>query len=659
MTDQLSPIVSDSSTVTDIADVKARVDQLNAEAESMSRSDPARMLRLAEESKALAEEHGYEYGLAYALYHAGSAFWRMSHFTEALEFLKDALMLFEKLDDNHGRLRVLLNIGLVHQSQGKFDLALSHLSDALEIANLTNESVFKARILGNLGSIYNSLGRYDEAMAYYFDILPMAEESGNLPGTAGIFANIANTYINLGQFETALTYQNKAASVFKELGDKVGLSRILLNIGYNYESRAELATALEYYTDALKIFEEISDASNEAVTLLNIGVVYRRQEKFDPALEFFHQSLTLAEKTGDARLKTLVLANIGEIFKEQGDDKNALLHLETALKGTQELALKQREYEIHAQLSDLFEKSGNIAKAFDHFRKYTQLREEILNQKVQENVAGMELRFNVEKSEKEKEIFRLRNVELSAALAQVEALNKHLVELNNEKNEFLGIAAHDLKNPLSGIMLSASLLQVRFDKMTPEQRSRYLGQIETTAKRMSDIITNLLDINAIESGNINISLQKVDLNESIQQVLKDYHERCTAKDISVIYSDTFSSPFVLADKNGLTAVLENIFSNALKYSPLSTTITVELYDSNGSLECSIRDSGPGISTADQQNLFKKFARLSAKPTAGEHSTGLGLWIVKKLTDLMGGTIRCESELGQGTTFFLKLPKISV
>ncbi|MES2764411.1 MAG: tetratricopeptide repeat-containing sensor histidine kinase [Bacteroidota bacterium] len=656
MPEQSSTIAS--ATVADMADVRVRVDQLNAEAESISRSDPAQMLRLAQDAKTLAEEYQYEPGLAYALYYAGSALWRMSHFSEALEFLKDSLALFEKLDDNHGRLRVLLNTGLVHQSQGKFDVALSHLFDALEIANLTGDTALKATILGNLGSIYNSLGRYDKAMAYYFEVLPMVEDAGDMKKSAGLLANIANTYINLGQFETALTYQNKAAAVFKNLSDKVGLSRILLNIGYNYESREELTTALEYYTDALKIFEEISDASNEAVTLLNISVVYRKQGNFDSALEFLHQSLALAEKIGDARLETLVLANIGEVFKEQGDDENALSHLEIALQGTQELALKQREYEIHAQLSGLFEKSGDTAKAFEHFKKYTELREETLNQKIQENVAGMQLRFNVEKSEKEKEIFRLRNVELSSALAQVEALNKHLVELNNEKNEFLGIAAHDLKNPLAGIMLSASLLQHRFDRMTPEQRSRYLGQIEVTAKRMSDIITNLLDINTIESGSMNIAIEKVNLDEAIQQVLKDYQERCKAKDISVTYFAKCASPLVLADKNALTAVLENIFSNALKYSPLATSIAVELNDSNGSLECSIRDSGPGISTGDQQNLFKKFARLSAKPTAGEHSTGLGLWIVKKLTDLMNGNIRCESELGQGTTFFLKLPKNS-
>jgi signal transduction histidine kinase len=634
----------------------AQIDGLNAEAESVSRTNPAQMLALALEAKALAEEHSYESGLAYALCHAGSACWRMSRFDEALEFLKDSRAIFEILADIHGKLRVLLHKGLVYQSRGKFDAALSNLFDALEIVNQTDDPASKARILGNVGSIYNSLGRYDEAMKYYFDVLPIVEDSGDRQRTAAILANIANTYINLGQFETALTYQNKAAEIFKELGDKIGRSRILLNIGYNFENRDQLATALEHYTDALKIFEEISDTANQAATLLNIGVVYRKQEKFSEALEFFRQSLELAEKTGDVRLQTISMANIGEVFEEQNDLENALLHYKTALKGAQELALKQREYEVHMHLSRVFEKTGDTHNAFDHFKKYAQLREEILNQNVQESVAGMELRFNVEKTEKEKEIFRLRNVELSDALAQVEALNSHLVELNNEKNEFLGIAAHDLKNPLSGIMLSASLLQLHMDRMTPEQKKNYLAQIETTAKRMSDIITNLLDINAIEAGKMNITIETVNLQDIIQQVLKDYCERSSAKNISVTFLENTASQTVLADKNALTAVVENLFSNAIKYTQPGGSVVVQITEDDNSLECAIQDSGPGISEEDRKNLFKKFSRLSAKPTAGEHSTGLGLWIVKKLTESMNGTIRCESEPGSGSTFIFQLPK---
>ena len=110
-----------------------------------------------------------------------------------------------------------------------------------------------------------------------------------------------------------------------------------------------------------------------------------------------------------------------------------------------------------------------------------------------------------------------------------------------------------------------------------------------------------------------------------------------------------------SDRNVTVQVLENLLSNAIKYSPPSKNISARLRLVDGAARCEVQDEGPGLSAADQQRLFGKFARLSAKPTGGEHATGLGLSIVKKMVEAMNGRVWCESEPGQGATFVVQFP----
>jgi signal transduction histidine kinase len=240
---------------------------------------------------------------------------------------------------------------------------------------------------------------------------------------------------------------------------------------------------------------------------------------------------------------------------------------------------------------------------------------------------------------------------------RLEEQNSELLMLNNEKNELLGIAAHDLKNPLSSIHLTASMLISRGQYITPEQRTQRLKQIVTVSDRMSDIISKLLNWNALESGTMQVSMERVDVGEVLHKMVEEYQERAAAKFIPLRSTVLAPSAIVYADKQVMTEIVENLLSNAVKYSPPHKPIMVSLTANNGLLRLAVRDEGPGLSEADKAQLFKKFARLSAKPTGGEHSTGLGLSIVKKLVEAMNGRVWCESELGAGATFIVEVPLI--
>ncbi len=240
---------------------------------------------------------------------------------------------------------------------------------------------------------------------------------------------------------------------------------------------------------------------------------------------------------------------------------------------------------------------------------------------------------------------------MQTALGDLAASNERLLNLNNEKNEFMGIAAHDLKNPLTVIVGNAELTAMVKD---PEQIQKLSHNIVLAATRMRDLIANLLDVNAIEQGKYTSAVERCDVRALVEQCVENNQPVAAKKQIAFRVGIS-SGLWAQADRAATLQILDNLVSNAIKYSPLNTTIHVHALPERNFILVNVRDEGPGISEADQEKMFRKFTRLSARPTGGESSTGLGLAIVKKLAEAMSGSIQCHSSLGSGSTFALRLP----
>lgn len=239
---------------------------------------------------------------------------------------------------------------------------------------------------------------------------------------------------------------------------------------------------------------------------------------------------------------------------------------------------------------------------------------------------------------------------------ELEVKNEYLKQLNQDKNDFLGIAAHDLKNPLSGILGLAEIMQSSAEELSPQEILEYSTMIKESSEKMFQIIINLLDVNAIETGKMSITMEKVDVLPILNSLIKSYTNHLKNKQLALHFQPTELNYVAMVDKNIVQQILDNLLSNAIKYSPLGKNIYVRIqYLENKRLQIEIQDEGQGLSNADQEKLFGKFTRLSTKPTAGEHSTGLGLFIVKKLVTAMNGSVWCKSELNQGATFIVTFP----
>ncbi len=231
--------------------------------------------------------------------------------------------------------------------------------------------------------------------------------------------------------------------------------------------------------------------------------------------------------------------------------------------------------------------------------------------------------------------------------------NEQLERLSLDKTEFLGIAAHDLKNPIYNISMLAKV--IKDEDLNKEEIDEFAGDIITTSERMLELIRNLLDINAIEQGKLKMNVESVVLGDIAKSCVDNYLERAKAKGITLHYSAPEDMPKVLTDFGFTLQILDNLISNALKYSPYDKNVWVTLKTDAGKAFISIKDEGPGLSDEDQKKLFGKFARLTPQPTGDEHSTGLGLSIAKRYAESLKGDIKLVSILGEGCDFILELP----
>ena len=239
--------------------------------------------------------------------------------------------------------------------------------------------------------------------------------------------------------------------------------------------------------------------------------------------------------------------------------------------------------------------------------------------------------------------------------AAIERQNQELYRLNEVKNTFLGIAAHDLRGPIGFIqMITNFLLDTSEEPVTEDELKSFLNDINQQANHMLELIDDLLDVSQIEAGKLNLNLEMVEIDNLVNEAVNRHTKMAACKGTRVLLESCVPG-LVKADPARLRQVIDNLISNAVKYSPPGSKVYVGLRRTHEEWRINVRDEGPGLTSEDRQHLFQSFARLSARPTGGEKSVGLGLAITRRMVEAHGGKIGVDSEPGQGADFWFTLP----
>ncbi len=594
-----------------------------------------------------------EMGKAKVYNSIGNIYLNLSDYKYSLEYLHKCLTIIKGINDKKFEADVLLNIGLAYQELGDYTSSLEYNLQSMQTCT-NNDLEVPEGLLNNIGIVYQNLGDYPTSLEYFNECLKLTEEKDNQLDKGYTLGNISIVYSQQKKFPEALEYLHKSLEIFRSLGNRQAEANAYLNIGKAFRDMDDYEKAIEYELKALQLHEDISDLSGKSSTLLYIGEIYLSMGNFDKAREFFINGLRVAQDIGDTINETNAYLRMGEFFTKTNNNAVALDNLFMTLTLSEKRDAKKDLSKVHLLFYEIYRATGIYKKAFEHFEKHFNIEKEIHSIESERKLKSISIQYQYQNSEKEwniemekTEIYKLKNVELAEA-------NSRLIELNEEKNEFMGIAAHDLKNPLSGVLIYSKKLRTKIDKYSKEQISEMAGEMEKASERMFKLIAKFLDINSIESGKRNFKSVKFNAADVLKQIVLLNKNHADTKNIGITLN-CGDELMIYSDADSLGQILDNLVSNAVKFTYPGKNITVNGCIKDSVIRFEIKDEGPGLTESDKQKLFGRFKRLSAQPTANEISTGLGLSIAQKLTIILGGKIWCENEEGSGATFLVEIP----
>jgi len=321
-------------------------------------------------------------------------------------------------------------LGMINREVGKFAEAMSYSRKSIEIYEKLGDKNGLAIGYSTIALTYRAQGMIDKALEYYHMALKKKQEcDDSIEGLASFYFNIGACYATLDRLELSISFYEHAESVWKKLGARSHLASLYNNIGMVFGRKKELDKAREYFRKALDISDDLGDKKSSAITLGNLGILHGDLGDNESALNFFIRSLELYKEIGNRRGIAYTYGCLSGVYTDLGRLDEAEEFISKGLEITRKLKLKDWEILCLENITDLFEVKGDLQKALMYSRELKTCLEEHLNDKSIEKIARLQVQFETEKKEKEAEIYRLKNVELSRmndqlrdALVQVKKL---------------------------------------------------------------------------------------------------------------------------------------------------------------------------------------------------------------------------------------------
>ena len=238
---------------------------------------------------------------------------------------------------------------------------------------------------------------------------------------------------------------------------------------------------------------------------------------------------------------------------------------------------------------------------------------------------------------------------------ELEQSNDKLKHLNIEKNKYVGIVAHDLRGPIGNVFNFSELLISQYSDLSEEQHKKFLSIINERSSYSLNMIESFLDASKIESGILDLNFKIWDFSELIKNNISQNVFFADKKSQKLIFVCNEENLSILCDKDKIEQVINNLISNAIKFSPIGKNIWIKVEKNDNQFVTSVIDEGQGIPESELKSIFNSYQTTSVESTAGEKSTGLGLAIVKKIIEAHDGKIWVESEVGKGSCFTFSLP----
>lgn len=550
----------------------------------------------------------------------------MGDFAQAIEINFSILQQAEALGDEEGRYAALISIGALYWQMRDWASAEGFIRQAREAKLKTGELGFAD--YNNYGVALMELGRLEEAREQFEAAEPHAAESTQPYQMALLLSNLGDLYQRMGDTLTARAYLDEGLAKLESIGSDWVKLRSLRHYAHVLALEGDHAGAVAKAEEALAMARGIGNPSEQMDCLDALLAIHEAAGSWREALAVSQELATLNEQILGQRVRNQAIIRAIDLDFAAQQELIGQLRLQKQVAELESANLRQADRARLIQRNALLAGLVLVLLAF--------------------LVTLAQFRI----------IVRSRR-QLQTQQDELARTNDDLRRLMEEKDEFVGIVAHDLRNPLSAIQSAAAELQEQASPGGGSAAAAVSGEllrcIEQSSEAMEKIIADLLDLERINQQGFAARLEPLDAVDLVSSLVERKRQAAAAKrqDLELRVE---SSAEVLADGGMLQQVVENLLSNAVKYTPIGGQIRVTLrLDPSACLCLRVEDSGPGIPPARRDQLFTKFSRIGSRTTADEPSTGLGLYIAARLAGLMNARLAyAEAELG-GAAFSLLVP----
>jgi signal transduction histidine kinase len=564
----------------------------------------------------------------------------------ALSIGKSGLEASRKIHYKKGEALSLLQLGRVYRRQGNSLQALIEYIKAANIFESQNDFLNLASVYNSIGVIYENQGDYKKSLSYEKKALEFLNKAKNLSWHDSIiYFNIYHqtgvVYFDLKEYQKSATFFLEELHLSKIMGDKQGERIGYDDLGLLCLKEKKSSLALSYFQKALKTNSQPTDPINTIISSLNIGDAYLAIGKLNDAELNYQNAYRLSDSLKDNNLTVSSLIALIKLEKEKRNFEKALTY--------------QEKY--FALNDSLFYSEKNI-KLIEVEAKYQAEKKEKENELLTLQNESREIKLSQQRSQK---ILLLLSIIILLAfiafvffqLIKARKINKRLQNLILEKNTIMNALSHDLRIPLTKI--DSQIYSLYLDEISLELKNKYL-QIRNIISDGMDMVTNILDASYLDEKEPKIKIIELDYLELLQIILEENNALATLKKISFNLQVKTENIIIYSDRTLLKRVLDNLISNALKFSFPNSIVTIIVQETSDKKVCfSIEDNGVGIKEEDLPKLFKRYGSFSSLPTGEETSMGLGLYISSRLVIYLKGKIWCKSEWEKGSTFFVEFP----
>ena len=535
--------------------------------------------------------------------------------------------------------------GFYHDYKGETTKSLPYYLDFLKTARENNLIEEQALGIGDLVYVYSILNQKDQAKKLIFEGIELTKDKPNyVKREATFWNNLGVMFSRNNQLDSAAIAYEKSLMLKERFGTAIEINNLKINLVALANKTGEYAKAERYLKDIFDFCTKEKRKGDLIYYYLNYGTLEDKRKRPEKSLAYYKKAVELSTELGD---------------KE---------HKATALRG----------------ISNALQSIGDFQSAFSYYKQADSVRNEILNESTTNKIAELRETFEAEKREQEnaflntqlnleqqKNVFlgmgiaalvlflgfgvyafqknRTKNRRLEEQNRLIENQKDTLLKLNEEKNELMRVVSHDLRSPMNAIALWLQNLKLQKLDATSKEM---VATIEKIVGGSQAMVNRFLDVEKMQKEPL--KLESLDISELVEELILDFKPAAKGKEIKII-SEKVERANLLSDQAKLRGCLENLLSNALKFSHPKSIVQIQGEKLENEYVLHVVDEGIGIAEEEQAKLFQSFGTTSNVPTGNEISSGLGLSSVKRSITELGGTIHFTSALGKGSTFSLHLP----